>query len=78
MTGVLVQLPARERLQAVLLVRTGLGWAVGVGSIVAGRIERDGSAYLTERDAERAALSLADRFDLIAVRSEVVRHADAS
>ncbi len=68
--SVLLRLPARERAQAVLMRRTGLGWAVGVASIVTGRLNDDAEAYWSEKDASTAAIALADRLDLLALRSD--------
>lgn len=62
-------IPERERLQAVLMHREGMGWAVGVGGVLAGRIERDRSVHLDERAARAAALGLSDRLDLLVLRS---------
>jgi hypothetical protein len=67
--SVLHSIPARDRLEAVLMLREGMGWAVGIGCLVAGRIERERSAHMGEREAQAAALDLSDRFDLIVVRS---------
>jgi len=69
--SVLVRLPGRERVQAVMLERYGAGWRVGTGPLVAGTIDRDASCYISEREAEAAALALADAHDLIAVRSDL-------
>lgn len=63
-------IPVRERLEAVMMRREGLGWAVGIGCLVAGRIERDRSAHIEEDEAQATALELSDRLDLIVVRSE--------
>lgn len=60
--------PARDQLQAAMIVRDGLGWRVGLGSIVAGTIASEVTAHLNDRDAERAAVRLADRHDVVAVR----------
>lgn len=62
-------IPERERLQAVLMQREGLGWAVGVGGVLAGRIERERSVHLDEHAARAAALMLSDRLDLLVLRS---------
>ncbi|MCT8003283.1 hypothetical protein NZL82_15510 [Sphingomonas sanguinis] len=61
--------PDRETLEAVMLMRVGGGWAVGIGCLVAGEIGRERSSYLTDREAQAAALDLADRHDLIVVRA---------
>ena len=63
-------IPARERLEAVLMIREGLGWSVGVGCLVAGRIERERTGHVAEQEAQEAALALSDRVDLIVVRSD--------
>lgn len=65
-----VEIPHRETIQVVLMLRTGLGWTVGVGGLLAGRIERDHMGFANERDARVAALALSDRLDLFVVRSE--------
>lgn len=67
--SVMVRLPGRERLQAVIMERHGAGWRVGIGSLVAGTIEREASCYMAEREAAGAAVALADAHDLLAVRS---------
>lgn len=64
------EIPERDRVQVVLMLRTGMGWTVGIGGIVAGRIERDAMAFATDRDARAAALTLSDRHDLMVVRSD--------
>lgn len=66
----MVRIPARETMQAAILERAGLGWRLGVGRIVTGRIDRLVSCHLSEREAEKAAFDLADRDDLILVWSE--------
>ena len=66
---VMVRLPHRERLQAVILERYGAGWRVGIGPLVSGAIDREASCHMSEREAEGAAVALADAHDLIAVRS---------
>jgi len=63
------RLPDRQRLRAVLMRRDGLGFRIGVGPIATGEIEGKASGVLSERDAEREALALADSLDLLAVRS---------
>lgn len=65
----LLALPHRERLRAVLMLREGSGWRVGVGSIVSGKIDEDHGGFNSDRSAERAALRLADERDLIAVQA---------
>lgn len=62
-------IPERERLQAVLMQREGLGWAVGVGGVLTGQIERERSVHLDERAARSTALDLPDRLDLLVLRS---------
>lgn len=64
---VLVQCPRRDALRAVLIVPLGMGWHVGIGRVVTGRIEGDHEAFMDERSAQRAAIKLADAHDLIAV-----------
>lgn len=63
------QASERERLEAVLMKRDGLGWAVGIGRLVAGEIERERTGHMAEGSALRAALILSDRFDLLVVRT---------
>lgn len=64
----LTKIPRREALRAVMLKRTGTGWRVGIGSIVTGELDGDGAGYGNERQAEAAAVALADECDLIAVQ----------
>lgn len=64
------EIPERERVRVVLMQRTGLGWCVGIGFMVSGRIDEDRMAFLTEREARGAALALSDLRDLMVVRSE--------
>ena len=61
----LVQCPRREVLRAVLIVPAGLGWHVGIGRVVTGRIEGNHEAFMDERSAQRAAIKLADAHDLM-------------
>lgn len=65
---VLVGIPHRDRLQVVLVLRAGLGWHVGVGSIATGRIDGEREAFTEDRKAYAAAIALADARDLIAVQ----------
>lgn len=66
----LVEIPDRDRIEAVLMVRTGMGWTVGIGRVSAGKPEREREAHLTEREARAAALALSDRHDLLILRSD--------
>jgi hypothetical protein len=66
----LVGVPDRDRLEVVLIERTGLGWAVGIGRLMARGIERDRTAYLMEREAIGAARQLADAGDMLLLRVE--------
>lgn len=62
------RLPERTALRAALMIRSGLGWRVGIGPIATGEIDGEAEGFNLERHAERATLALADRHDLIAVR----------
>ena len=66
----LVTIPDRVKVQAVILERHGLGWRVGIGSLVVGQIEREPMNFMRERDAIAAAQALADAHDVMAVRSK--------
>lgn len=66
--SVLNAFPQREGLQAVLMLRRGLGYAVGVGGLVSGQFDGPAECHLSERDAQTAALALSDVHDLIVVR----------
>ncbi|PZU77749.1 MAG: hypothetical protein DI530_12215 [Sphingomonas sp.] len=66
----LVQVPDRDRLEVVLIERAGLGWAVGIGRLMARGIERDRTAFLMEREAIGAARRLADAGDMLLLRVE--------
>lgn len=65
----LVRVIPRDRIRAVLMVRRGLGWHVGIGGMLTGEIEGTATPYLSDREAEDAAMALADRHDLMAVRA---------
>ena len=67
---VLVGVPDRDRLEVVLIERAGLGWAVGIGRLMARGIERDRTAFLMEREAIGAARQLADARDMLLLRVE--------
>jgi hypothetical protein len=67
--SVLNAVPERQRLQAVLMNRDGMGWAVGTGGLLDGEITARRSAFIDEQAARAAAVDLADALDLIAVRS---------
>lgn len=62
-------LPDRLRLRAVLMQRGRGNWRVGTGALTVGAIERDLTVHTTEIEAHDAAIALADRLDLIAVRT---------
>ncbi|WP_244651771.1 terminase large subunit domain-containing protein [Sphingomonas sp. CFBP 8764] len=62
-------IPHRHRLDVVLIERRGAGWATGIGPIRLGYIVRRLESHKTEADAERAAINLADRLDMLAVRA---------
>lgn len=61
----LVAVPDRDRLEVVLIARAGLGWEIGIGRLVTRGIERERSAFLTEREAVEAAVRLADSTDML-------------
>ena len=65
----MVAIPDRDRLEAVLMLREGLGWAVGVGRLVGGRIERERSGHVAEREAHDAAVALGDCLDMLVLRT---------
>jgi hypothetical protein len=65
----LAMIPHRGRLDVVLIERRGTGWATGVGPIAFGHITRRLESHRTEADADRAAIDLADRLDMLAVRA---------
>ena len=67
---VLVGVPDRDRLEVVLIERDGLGWAVGIGRLMARGIERDRTAFIMEREAIAAACQLADACDMMLLRVE--------
>lgn len=60
-------IPHRARLDVVLVERRGAGWATGIGPIAFGYIMRRLEPHASEAEAIRAALDLADRFDMLAV-----------
>jgi hypothetical protein len=62
-------IPHRHRLDVVLIERRGGGWATGIGAIRLGYITRRLESHRTEADAESAAIDLADRLDMLAVRA---------
>ncbi|MEH3121103.1 MAG: hypothetical protein PGN16_03840 [Sphingomonas phyllosphaerae] len=62
-------LPDRLRMRAVLMQRGRGNWRVGTGALTVGAIERDLVVYATEIEAHEAAIRLADRLDLLAVRT---------
>jgi hypothetical protein len=64
----LIQIPHRAKLRAVLVKRSGTGWRVGIGSVLSGAFEADSTGYSNERQAETAALRLADAHDLMALQ----------
>lgn len=59
----------RGRLDVVLIERRGAGWATGVGPLAFGHITRRLESHPTEQEAERAAIDLADRLDMLAMRA---------
>ena len=62
-------IPHRHRLDVVLIERRSAGWVTGIGPIRLGYIVRRLESHKTEADAERAAIDLADRLDMLAVRA---------
>lgn len=63
-------IPTREDMQAVLMIRTGLGWTVGVGGVLAGTITSRARRCLDDKEATAAAVALSDELDLMALRSD--------
>jgi hypothetical protein len=64
----LLRIQRRTEAQAVLIVRDGMGWRVGVGSIVTGLSRGVGEPFMMERDAEAAGMARADELDLALLR----------
>lgn len=62
-------IPHRGRLDVVLIERRGAGWVTGIGPISFGHIMRRLESHPTEEDAQRAAIELADRLDMMALRA---------
>lgn len=62
-------IPHRHRLDVVMIERRGAAWITGIGAIRLGYITRRLESHRTEADAERAAIELADRLDMLAVRA---------
>lgn len=60
----LPEIPDGSTIRAVLMLRTGLGWAVGVGFLIAGKIDAEQMAFADDKGAREAAIRLADRLDL--------------
>ena len=60
----LPQIPARSTIRAVLMLRIGLGWAVGAGFLVTGKIDSEQMVFADDKGARAAAIRLADRLDL--------------
>jgi hypothetical protein len=58
-----------ERMAVVLMQREGIGWRVGVGSILAAEIDGPSEAFADELAARAAALELSDRLDLMVLRA---------
>jgi len=64
----LLRIQRRTEAQAVLIVRDGMGWRVGVGSIVTGLSRGVGEPFMIERDAEAAGMAHAYELDLALLR----------
>lgn len=65
----MLRIPRRSEARAVLIVAHGMGWRVGIGPIATGEIDGAAAAHMSPRDAEAAALALADANDLMALRA---------
>ena len=65
----LERIPRRDGLPVVLVVATKRGWLVGIGPVATGRIAGKPKTYRSQDEAEAAALDLADRRDLLVLRS---------
>lgn len=62
-------LPDRLRMRVVLMQRGRGNWRVGTGAVTVGVIDQDLTIHTTEIEAHDAAVALADRLDLMAVRT---------
>ena len=74
----LVRIPYRETMLAVLVVRSGLGWRVGIGRVATGRIDGGHESFAEQKEAAAAAIELADSRDLIVLQCDAALNASGT